>query len=157
MSASSAPTTPRRSVDAMLDAMDGPTPVAPSRKRPHAAIDPASDNEDDDDRSDAAAPRGKQAPPHIAPPLILRVKDPPAVQGAKMILGLHALFNRLEAFEVGKAPFTVSDDTETNIAHYAATILLSTKLSAYKGSVAKNILLDLLKINRFDPAVKHRP
>jgi hypothetical protein len=29
-----------------------------------------------------------------------------------MILGLHALFNRLEAFEVGKAPFTVSDDTE---------------------------------------------
>ncbi|KAJ6548494.1 hypothetical protein B0H19DRAFT_911673, partial [Mycena capillaripes] len=39
---------------------------------------------------------------------------------------------------------------QTNIAHYAATILLSTKLSAYKGSVAKNILLDLLKINRFD-------
>jgi hypothetical protein len=33
----------------MLDAMDDPTPVAPSRKRPHAAIDPASDNEDDDD------------------------------------------------------------------------------------------------------------
>jgi hypothetical protein len=30
---------------------------------------------------------------------------------------------------------------QTNIAHYAAAILLSTKLSAYKGSVAKNILL----------------
>ncbi|KAJ6528824.1 hypothetical protein B0H19DRAFT_1274456 [Mycena capillaripes] len=67
-----------------------------------------------------------------------------------MILGLHSLFNRLEAFEVGKAPFAVSDDTETNIAHYADAVLLSTKLSAYKGSVAKNILLDLLKINRFD-------
>ncbi|KAJ7300660.1 hypothetical protein DFH08DRAFT_979462 [Mycena albidolilacea] len=140
----------------MLDAMDDPTPVSPSRKHPHAAIDPASNNEDNGDplpaniffkqpqcRSDAAAPRGKQYQ-------CCQPKDPPAVQGAKMILGLHALFNRLEAFKVGKAPFTVSDNTETNIAHYAAAILLSTKLSAYKGSVAKNILLDLLKINRFD-------
>jgi hypothetical protein len=74
-----------------------------------------------------------------------------------MILGLHALFNRLEAFEAGKAPSTVSDNTEmcfliflslstlislqTNITHYTTAILLSTKLSAYKGSVAKNILL----------------
>ncbi|KAJ7868526.1 hypothetical protein B0H14DRAFT_3441149 [Mycena olivaceomarginata] len=165
MSASSAPTTPRRGVDAMLDAMDDPTPVAPSRKRPHAAIDPASDNEDDDDPLPAnifaansrnvvqmlqRLGESKRLRPDQITDGINAVNDPPAVQGAKMILGLHALFNRLEAFEVGKAPFTVSDDTETNIAHYAAAILLSTKLSAYKGSVAKNILLDLLKINRFD-------
>ncbi|KAJ7117556.1 hypothetical protein C8R44DRAFT_552931, partial [Mycena epipterygia] len=58
--------------------------------------------------------------------------------------------NRLDAFEAGKPPFAVSDDTETNIYFYAAAILLSTKLSAYKGSVAKNILLDIIKINRFD-------
>ncbi|KAJ6525373.1 hypothetical protein B0H19DRAFT_1199068 [Mycena capillaripes] len=67
-----------------------------------------------------------------------------------MILCMHALHNRLDAFEAGKPPFAVSDDTETNIYFYAAAILLSTKLSAYKGSVAKNILLDILKVNRFD-------
>ncbi|KAJ6597905.1 hypothetical protein B0H10DRAFT_1826742, partial [Mycena sp. CBHHK59/15] len=77
----------------------------------------------------------------------------------KMILYLHALHNRLDAFETGKPPFAVSDDTETNIYFYAAAILLSTKLSAYKGSVAKNILLDLLKVNRFDlpPNIERNP
>ncbi|KAJ7896818.1 hypothetical protein B0H13DRAFT_2338205 [Mycena leptocephala] len=78
------------------------------------------------------------------------VNDPQAIQGAKMILCLHALQNCLDAFNAGKPPFTVSDDTETNIYFYAAAVLLSTKLSAYKGSVAKNILLDILKINCFD-------
>ncbi|KAJ7726856.1 hypothetical protein B0H14DRAFT_2641011 [Mycena olivaceomarginata] len=134
MSASSAPTTPHRGVDAMLDAMDDPTP-------PQC-------------HSDALQRLGESKrlrPDQITDGInAVNQRTPPAVQGAKMILGLHALFNRLEAFEVGKAPFTVSDDTETNIAHYAAAILLSTKLSAYKGSVTKNILLDLLKINRFD-------
>ncbi|KAJ6548072.1 hypothetical protein B0H10DRAFT_1969361 [Mycena sp. CBHHK59/15] len=151
MSSSSAPTTPRRGVDAMLDAMDDPTPVAPSRKRPHAAIDPPSENEDDDEPLPANIFRinsrnvvqmlqrlgeSKRLRPDQITDGINTVNDPPAVQGAKMILGLHALFNRLEAFEVGKPPFAVSEDTETNIAHYAAAILLSTK--------------DLLKINRFD-------
>ncbi|KAJ6605148.1 hypothetical protein B0H10DRAFT_1957264 [Mycena sp. CBHHK59/15] len=165
MSSSSAPTTPRRGVDAMLDAMDDPTPVAPSRKRPHAAIDPPSENEDDDEPLPTNIFRinsrnvvqmlqrlgeSKRLRPDQITDGINVVNDPPAVQGAKMILGLHALFNRLEAFEVGKPPFAVSEDTETNIAHYAAAILLSTKVSAYKGSVAKNILLDLLKINRFN-------
>ncbi|KAJ7896191.1 hypothetical protein B0H13DRAFT_2338520 [Mycena leptocephala] len=165
MSSSSTPTTPRRGIDAMLDAMDEPTPVAPSRKRPHAAVDPSSENDDDDEPLPSnifslnnrnvvqmlqRLGESKRLRPDQITDGINAVNDPPAVQGAKMILGLHALFNRLEAFEAGKAPFMVSDETETNIAHYAAAILLSTKLSAYKGSVAKNILLDLLKINRFD-------
>ncbi|KAJ6615368.1 hypothetical protein B0H10DRAFT_2220400 [Mycena sp. CBHHK59/15] len=165
MSSSSAPTTPCCGVDATLNAMDEPTPVAPSRKRPHAAMDPPSENEDDDEPLPAnifsitshnviqmlqRLGESKCLRPDQITDGINTVNDPPTVQGAKMILGLHALFNRLEAFEVGKAPFTVSNDTETNIAHYAAAILLSTKLSAYKGPVAKNILLDLLKINRFD-------
>ncbi|KAJ7868065.1 hypothetical protein B0H14DRAFT_3586705 [Mycena olivaceomarginata] len=101
--------------------MDDPTPVAPSRKRPHAAIDPASDNEDDDDPLPAnifaansrnvvqmlqRLGESKRLRPDQITDGINAVNDPPAVQGAKMILGLHALFNRLEAFEVGKAPFT---------------------------------------------------
>jgi hypothetical protein len=48
-------------------------------------------------------------------PLLIRgVQDPPAVQGAKVILGLYALHNRLDAFEMGKPPFAVSDDTEVS-------------------------------------------
>ncbi|KAJ6535657.1 hypothetical protein B0H19DRAFT_957544 [Mycena capillaripes] len=91
---------------------------------------------------------------------MLCVQDPPAVQGAKVILGLYALHNRLDAFEIGKPPFVVSDDTETNIYFYAAAILLSTKLSAYKGSVAKNILLARFSfVNRFDlpPNIERNP
>jgi hypothetical protein len=187
MSSSPLPATPRRGVDAMLDAMDELTPVAP-RKRPHADIDPSSDNEDDEPLpanlfslnsrnvtqmlqrlgeskrlcADQIADSINSVNVHICfeadhPLLIRGVQDPPAVQGAKVILGLYALHNRLDAFEMGKPPFAVSDDTEvsvstpprrppltpaqTNIYFYAAAILLSTKLSAYKGSVAKNILL----------------
>ncbi|KAJ7754686.1 hypothetical protein DFH07DRAFT_1061204 [Mycena maculata] len=173
---SSAPTTPRRGIDAMLDAMDEPTPVAPSRKRPHAAIDPPSDNEDDEEPlpSNIFSANSRNVvqmlqrlgeskrlrPDQITDasgktsfgnfPQIRRNLDPPAVQGAKMILGLHALFNRLEAFETSKAPFTVSKDTEVLTSPTMPPLLLSTKLSAYKGPVAKNILLDLLKINRLD-------
>ncbi|KAJ7802569.1 hypothetical protein B0H14DRAFT_3488343 [Mycena olivaceomarginata] len=153
MSASSAPTTPRRGVDAMLDAMDDPTPTLPPTTRTTTTPLPANifaANSRNVVQLLQRLGESKRLRPDQITDGINAVNDPPAVQGAKMILGLHVLFNRLEAFELGKTPFTVSDDTETNIAHYAAAILLSTKLSAYKGSVAKNILLDLLKINRFD-------
>ncbi|KAF7351785.1 hypothetical protein MSAN_01611900 [Mycena sanguinolenta] len=175
MSSSPAPpSTPCRGVDAMLDAMDEPTPVAPSRKRTHACVDPASDQEEDDE--DLPANVFNLTPRNVVAMLqrlgeskrlrvdqindgINSVNDPPAVQGAKIILGLHALHNRLDALETGKPPFTVSKDTEININFYAAAILLSTKLSAYKGSVAKNILLDILKVNRFDlpPNIERHP
>ncbi|KAJ7084222.1 hypothetical protein C8R44DRAFT_894194 [Mycena epipterygia] len=166
MSSSPLPTTPRRGVNTMLEAMDEPTPVAPSRKRPHAALDTGSDGDNDDEQLPAnvftltsrnvveVLQRLGQVKRLRAEQIADSVKSlevyPPAVQGAKMILCLHALYNRLDAFEAGKPPFAVSDDTETNIYFYAAAILLSTKLSAYKGSVAKNILLDIIKINRFD-------
>ncbi|KAF8147963.1 hypothetical protein K438DRAFT_1989407 [Mycena galopus ATCC 62051] len=42
------------------------------------------------------------------------VNEAPAVQGAKMILCLHALHNRIDAFGAGKPPFTVSEDTEVS-------------------------------------------
>ncbi|KAF7337259.1 hypothetical protein MSAN_02278400 [Mycena sanguinolenta] len=167
MSSSPAPlSTPRRSVDAMLDAMDEPTPVAPSRKRTHASVDPASDQEEDDEHLPAnvfnLTPRNVVAMlQRLGESKRLRVDqiNDGICEGAKMILGLHALHNRLDALETGKPPFTVSKDTEININFYAAAILLSTKLGAYKGSVAKNILLDILKVNRFDlpPNIERHP
>ncbi|KAJ7731956.1 hypothetical protein B0H14DRAFT_3899155 [Mycena olivaceomarginata] len=165
MSSSPLPATPRRGVDAMLDAMDELTPVAP-RKRPHADIDPSSDNEDDEPLPANLFSLNSRNVTQMLQRLgeskrlradqiadsINSVNDPPAVQGAKVILGLYALHNRLDAFEMGKPPFAVSDDTETNIYFYAAAILLSTKLSAYKGS-------DILKVNRFDlpPNIERNP
>ncbi|KAJ7703816.1 hypothetical protein B0H14DRAFT_3903697 [Mycena olivaceomarginata] len=157
MSSSPLPATPRRGVDAMLDAMDELTPVAP-RKRPHADIDPSSDNEDDEPLPANLFSLNSRNVTQMLQRLgeskrlradqiadsINSVNDPPAVQGAKVILGLYALHNRLDAFEMGKPPFAVSDDTETNIYFYAAAILLSTKLSAYKGSdISRSISFDL--------------
>ncbi|KAF8202701.1 hypothetical protein K438DRAFT_1965188 [Mycena galopus ATCC 62051] len=154
--------------------MDEPTPVAPSRKRLHAVLDPTSDQEEDDEQLSANVfnltsrnvtqilqrlGESKRLRPDQITDSINSVNEPPAVQGAKMILCLHALHNRIDAFGAGKPPFTVSEDTETNIYLYAAAILLSTKLSAYKGSVAKNILLDIVKVNRFDlpPNIERNP
>ncbi|KAJ7926659.1 hypothetical protein B0H13DRAFT_2313380 [Mycena leptocephala] len=174
MSSSPLPTTPRRGVDAMLDAMDEPTPIAPSRKRPHNSLGTDSDHEDDDEQLPANVfsltsrsvaemlqrlGESKRLRTEQIADTINSVNDPPAVQGAKMILCLHALHNRLDAFEASKPPFAVSHDTETNIYFYAAAVPLSTKLSAYKGSVAKDIILDLLKVNRFDlpPNIERNP
>ncbi|KAF8183516.1 hypothetical protein K438DRAFT_1974989 [Mycena galopus ATCC 62051] len=154
--------------------MDEPTPVAPSRKRPHAFLDPTSDQEEDDEQLPANVfnltsrnvaqmlqrlGESKRLRPDQITDSINSVNEPLAVQGAKMILCLHALHNRIDDFGAGKPPFTVSEDTETNIYFYAAAILLSTKLSAYKGSAAKKILLDILKVNRFDlpPNIERNP
>ncbi|KAJ7861700.1 hypothetical protein B0H14DRAFT_3134475 [Mycena olivaceomarginata] len=140
MSSSRLPVTPRRGVDAMLDAMDELTPVAP-RKRPHADIEPSSDNEDDEPLPDNVFSLTSRNVTQMLQRLgeskrlradqiadsINSVNDPPAVQGAKVILGLYALHNRLDVFEMGKPPFAVSDDTE-----------------------------DILKVNRFDLPPQHR-
>ncbi|KAF7377202.1 hypothetical protein MSAN_00139900 [Mycena sanguinolenta] len=170
-----APATPRHGVDAMLDAMDEPTPRCPHPQAPPTLLlTPTRTRRKTTSTSPASV--FTLNPRNIATMLqrlgeskrlradqiadgINSMNDPPAVQGAKMILGLHALHNRLEAFEASKPPFAVSKDTETAIYFYAAATLLSTKLSAYKGSVTKNILLDILKVNRFDlpPFIERNP
>jgi hypothetical protein len=129
----------------MLDAMDEPTPVAPSRKRPHTAVDASSDHEDDDEQlpanvfsltsrsvvemlqrlGESKRLRAEQIADtinsvnvgiyfNVKHRLLIPPQDPPSVQGAKMILCLHALHNRLDAFQTGKPPFAVSDDTEVS-------------------------------------------
>ncbi|KAJ7350840.1 hypothetical protein DFH08DRAFT_958456 [Mycena albidolilacea] len=152
MFSSPLPSTPRCGVDTMPDAMDELTPVAPC-KRPHANIDPSSNNEDDEplpanifsltsrNVTQMLQRLGESKCLHAdqIADSINSVNDPPVVQGAKVILGLYALHNCLDVFEMGKPPFAVSDNTETNIYFYAAAILLSTKLNTYKGS-------DILKL-----------
>ncbi|KAF7371242.1 hypothetical protein MSAN_00760000 [Mycena sanguinolenta] len=155
-----APATPRRGVDAMLDAMDEPTPVAPHPQAPPTLLStPTRTRRKTTSTSLRRLGESKRLRADQIADGINSMNDPPAVQGAKMILGLHALHNRLEAFEASKPPFAVSKDTETAIYFYAAATLLSTKLSAYKGSVTKNILLDILKVNRFDlpPFIERNP
>ncbi|KAJ7716173.1 hypothetical protein B0H14DRAFT_3632323 [Mycena olivaceomarginata] len=154
MSSSPLPATPRRGVDAMLDAMDELTPVAP-RKRPHADIDPSSENEDDEP---LPANLFSLKQPQSDHPLLIRdVQDPPAVQGAKVILGLYALHNRLDAFEMGKAPFVdilkvnhfdLPPNIERNPADYAKLVTVVQDALTQLRSKIKKALAASFKVKK---------
>ncbi|KAJ7685822.1 hypothetical protein B0H17DRAFT_941062, partial [Mycena rosella] len=76
---------------------------------------------------------------------------------AKAFVQAFHLENLLAKIVVSQPPWEVSSDLEKNISTYGATILLSSKLSAYKGSVPKQILYGILKKHRFDlaPGIEH--
>ncbi|KAJ7859095.1 hypothetical protein B0H14DRAFT_2577462 [Mycena olivaceomarginata] len=77
-------------------------------------------------------------------------QGPPAFRHAKLLANIFHVSNQLSAIVTAQAPFEVNSHLEKNIANYAAAILLSTKISAYKGSIPTNILLNMLKKHRFD-------
>ncbi|KAJ6582734.1 hypothetical protein B0H10DRAFT_1890423, partial [Mycena sp. CBHHK59/15] len=72
---------------------------------------------------------------------------------------LMVLENQIDKIVTATAPYQVSRDLEQNIANYAAAVLLSSKIRTYKGTVPTDILLEILKIRRFDlPAgIEHNP
>ncbi|KAJ7169265.1 hypothetical protein C8R43DRAFT_1121155 [Mycena crocata] len=87
------------------------------------------------------------------------VKDPPALRDAKVFIqGLH-LENVLNKIVISMPPWEPSKDLLKNIYSYAAAILLSDKLSAYKGNTPKLILFAILKKHRFDlpDGIEHNP
>ncbi|KAJ7880931.1 hypothetical protein B0H13DRAFT_2667698 [Mycena leptocephala] len=60
------------------------------------------------------------------------------------------LSNELGKIVTSASPYEISAALEKNSHDYATAILLSSKISAYKGSVPTNMLLDILKKRRFD-------
>ncbi|KAJ7024014.1 hypothetical protein C8F04DRAFT_1270812 [Mycena alexandri] len=86
-------------------------------------------------------------------------KDPPVIRKAKLyIQGLH-LENLLTKIVVATPPWEPSDELIKNIYSYAAAVLLSPKLSAYKGNIPKNVLFAILRQYRFDlpVGIEHNP
>ncbi|KAJ7912842.1 hypothetical protein B0H13DRAFT_2326904 [Mycena leptocephala] len=77
-------------------------------------------------------------------------QDTPAVCETKLLINLLHLSDELGKIVTSSPPYEVSAALEKNLRDYATAILLSRKISAYKGSVPTNTLLDILKKHRFD-------
>ncbi|KAJ7162514.1 hypothetical protein C8R46DRAFT_1283531 [Mycena filopes] len=78
------------------------------------------------------------------------LKDPAPVREAKLMGNIFALRNELKQIVSSQPTFMVSSELKTNIAKYAPAILLSEKLSSYKGDGPKTLLLEVIKRLRFD-------
>ncbi|KAJ6597825.1 hypothetical protein B0H10DRAFT_1888385, partial [Mycena sp. CBHHK59/15] len=78
---------------------------------------------------------------------------------AKLFVNLLHVDNLINQIVIATAPYEVSASLEKNISNYAAAVLLSSKISTYKGANPTNILLAILKKHRFDlPAgIEHNP
>ncbi|KAJ7441181.1 hypothetical protein B0H11DRAFT_2292471 [Mycena galericulata] len=169
----SAPSTPPRNpLQDIFGAMDQDSPVAPllttAQKRPHSDVDDAQ-SETTAAADPAPNPNTMSAIQRYAEKKRLRVEqatevnlllhDAPAVRHAKLLANIFHVSNQIGAIVTAAPPFEVSPGLTKNIHNYAAAILLSSKISAYKGSVPTNILLNILKKHRFDlpPGIENNP
>ncbi|KAJ7714443.1 hypothetical protein B0H16DRAFT_1742636 [Mycena metata] len=150
-------------------AMNTSSPVRPaatvSSKRNHETM--AGDaNADNDDVSGAALTLSSLASQNIvgrvkhhAEKKRLRVdqvtevgvfvNEPPVVREAKLLVEIIAARNELEKIVASKPAYEVSAELETNLRKYAPAVLLSSKLTWYKGNGPKEILLNIAKHFRF--------
>ncbi|KJA14957.1 hypothetical protein HYPSUDRAFT_149710, partial [Hypholoma sublateritium FD-334 SS-4] len=65
--------------------------------------------------------------------------------------------NKIDAFRSAAPPYQLSEELKTNINNYSVAVMLSVNVSAYKGGVPRNHVLDILKRYRFDlpPGIEH--
>ncbi|KAJ7696835.1 hypothetical protein B0H17DRAFT_1177876 [Mycena rosella] len=161
-----------------LNAMNQSSPVVPpqgSSKRTHQTM--SQDNDEDNEttseneQSLATVPRGilpNQNLVAVAKRYVERkrlrtdqatevevflnpfTKDSASVRDVKMFISMFALENKIDKIVTAKVPYQVSPDLNKNILNYAPAVLLSSKVTAYKGQAATTILLALLKKHRFD-------
>lgn len=69
---------------------------------------------------------------------------------AKLFVSVLSVENKIDAFRSATPPYQVSDELKTNINNYALAVLLSANISAYKGDIPRNHILNILKKYRFD-------
>ncbi|KAJ7815103.1 hypothetical protein B0H14DRAFT_2603720 [Mycena olivaceomarginata] len=81
---------------------------------------------------------------------LIRNKEPAPLREVKLLANLFAFGNELGKLVASKPGFEVSSDLNTNIVKYAPAVLLSSKITIYKGNGTTNILLAILKQYRFD-------
>ncbi|KAJ7778755.1 hypothetical protein DFH07DRAFT_950767 [Mycena maculata] len=80
----------------------------------------------------------------------VHMSDPAPLREAKAYAQCLQIENLLERLVAAKPVWVPSDDLRMNINSYAAAVLLSAKLTAYKGNIPKNIVLVILKKHCFD-------
>ncbi|KIJ94950.1 hypothetical protein K443DRAFT_109586, partial [Laccaria amethystina LaAM-08-1] len=69
---------------------------------------------------------------------------------AKLFVCILSVENKINAFRSATPPYQVLDELKTNTNNYALAVLLSVNVSAYKGDIPRNHILDILKRYRFD-------
>ncbi|KAJ7334155.1 hypothetical protein DFH08DRAFT_1020266 [Mycena albidolilacea] len=69
------------------------------------------------------------------------LKEPASLREAKLLTNIFAFGNQLEQIVKSKPGFELSSDLEANIQKYAPAILLSDKISTYKGEGPTTCLL----------------
>ncbi|KAF8142844.1 hypothetical protein K438DRAFT_1784350 [Mycena galopus ATCC 62051] len=87
------------------------------------------------------------------------VNDPPSLREAKMFANLFVIGNELGKLVKAQAGYQPSPELIINITKYAPAVLLSSKITCYKGDAATYILLALTKKFRFDipPGLENIP
>jgi len=68
----------------------------------------------------------------------------------KLFVCVLALENKLDTIRSAAPPYKLSEELKTNINNYGVAVMLSVNISAYKGDIPRNHVLDILKRFRFD-------
>ncbi|KAJ7762230.1 hypothetical protein B0H16DRAFT_1808822 [Mycena metata] len=170
-SSSSRGSTPIDDVDmrGIFAAMAEESPVATARtapKRTHQAMTGDDGEASDDDTARVAPPLALGHQNTIATlkrygekkriraeqntELETFVKDPGPVREAKLFVLLFTVLNEVNKIVKAAPVYEVSADLEKNINNYVFAVLVSDKISEYKGDGPKTIVLALLKKYPFD-------
>ncbi|KAJ7777909.1 hypothetical protein DFH07DRAFT_950981 [Mycena maculata] len=96
----------------------------------------------------AYAPRKRLRPEQVAE-VESFLSDPFPVQMAKLFVNVKANENALAKFQAAKPKFEINSDLKTNITRATNAILCSSKITQYKGEVAKNDVQTLLMHHRW--------
>ncbi|KAJ7143642.1 hypothetical protein C8R46DRAFT_1360444 [Mycena filopes] len=152
-----------------------PPPLTIAQKRSHAAIDETRSDDEEDTAARvpnlvlAANPNMVSAIQRYSEKKRLRtdqsaevtalLNEPPAFRHAKLMVNLLHLSNQIQGIVTAQPAYEVSANLEKNLINYGVAVLLSSKISAYKGAIPTNILLDIVKKNRFDlpPGIESIP
>ncbi|KAJ7239485.1 hypothetical protein C8J57DRAFT_1528140 [Mycena rebaudengoi] len=163
MSRASTPVDPLRDI---FDAMSQCSPVAPEKRTHSQMNDNASDNEGDSNTGNGPAISANvaanknivEAANRYADRKRLRtdqkaevaVMDPPSLRDAKLLANLFAIENIVKEIVAATPQYSVSEALTKNLYTYGTAVLLSSKISAYKGTTPTTLLLAILKKYRFD-------
>ncbi|KAI9068296.1 hypothetical protein FKP32DRAFT_1672328 [Trametes sanguinea] len=147
----------RRAVDAQLPSEDeGDEPSSPSPAATSAAFTPASTNRPGVvNRNLLAAARQIGARRKLRTDQARELEDfagaTLSTQVIKIYAHLLSIDNQLNKLVSSAPPFEVSKDSElyVNLVPYGNSVFFSSKLAVYKGTVALNHLLDIVKQRRF--------